>query len=75
MFSFVWNDVKAVINVQKHGVSFDEAKTVFDDPAAAFLEERPAWQVAQGHCQNAERRNSDVHQYIYYIIFHHAPRF
>ena len=37
MFSFVWNDVKAVINVQKHGVSFDEAKTVFDDPEALLI--------------------------------------
>ena len=37
VFSFVWNDVKAVINVQKHGVSFDEAKTVFDDPEALLI--------------------------------------
>ena len=37
MFSFVWNGVKAVINVQKHGVSFDEAKTVFDDPEALLI--------------------------------------
>jgi uncharacterized protein len=29
---FEWNDNKAVGNLSKHGVSFDEAKTVFDDP-------------------------------------------
>lgn len=28
---FVWNRSKAEINWQKHGVSFDEASTVFDD--------------------------------------------
>ncbi|GAP98116.1 BrnT family toxin [Leptolyngbya sp. NIES-2104] len=29
---FEWDEVKAVRNLSKHGVSFEEAKTVFDDP-------------------------------------------
>lgn len=29
---FEWDDSKAVSNFSKHRVSFDEAKTVFDDP-------------------------------------------
>jgi uncharacterized protein len=29
---FEWNDNKAIRNLSKHGVSFDEAKTVFNDP-------------------------------------------
>jgi uncharacterized protein len=29
---FDWDTNKAVSNLSKHGVSFDEAKTVFDDP-------------------------------------------
>ena len=29
---FEWNDNKADRNLSKHRVSFDEAKTVFDDP-------------------------------------------
>ncbi|MBO1347481.1 MAG: BrnT family toxin [Hormoscilla sp. GUM202] len=29
---FEWNQEKAQSNLSKHGVSFDEAKTVFDDP-------------------------------------------
>lgn len=29
---FEWGEVKAVRNLSKHGVSFEEAKTVFDDP-------------------------------------------
>jgi uncharacterized DUF497 family protein len=29
---FEWNDDKAASNLSKHKVSFDEAKTVFDDP-------------------------------------------
>lgn len=29
---FEWDENKANKNLAKHGVSFDEAKTVFDDP-------------------------------------------
>ncbi|ELS00050.1 hypothetical protein GLO73106DRAFT_00039030 [Gloeocapsa sp. PCC 73106] len=29
---FEWNNEKAASNLAKHGVSFEEAKTVFDDP-------------------------------------------
>jgi uncharacterized protein len=34
MFKFEWDDPKAVSNLQKHGVSFDEALSVFGDPLA-----------------------------------------
>ena len=30
--SFQWDPQKARINFQKHGISFEEAKQVFDDP-------------------------------------------
>ncbi len=30
--NFEWDSDKAVRNIQKHGVDFEEAKTVFDDP-------------------------------------------
>lgn len=29
---FAWNETKAKVNLSKHRVSFEEAKTVFDDP-------------------------------------------
>ena len=29
---FEWDSAKATANLTKHGVSFDEAKTAFDDP-------------------------------------------
>jgi uncharacterized DUF497 family protein len=29
---FEWDQTKAAANVSKHAVSFDESKTVFDDP-------------------------------------------
>ena len=31
---FTWDQVKAAINCQKHGVDFNEASTVFGDPLA-----------------------------------------
>ena len=33
--SFAWNALKAAGNLRKHGVSFDEAATVFFDPLSA----------------------------------------
>lgn len=30
--SFIWDPVKAAANLRKHGVSFPEATTAFDDP-------------------------------------------
>lgn len=32
MMNFEWNEEKSAANVAKHGVAFDEAKTIFDDP-------------------------------------------
>jgi len=29
---FEWDEAKAVANIVKHGISFEEAVTVFDDP-------------------------------------------
>ena len=29
---FEWDEAKAILNQQKHGVSFEEAISVFDDP-------------------------------------------
>jgi uncharacterized protein len=34
MFKFEWDDTKAASNLTKHGVSFDEAVSVFDDEMA-----------------------------------------
>lgn len=33
---FEWDPRKATSNLKKHGVSFDEAKTAFDDKLAAY---------------------------------------
>ena len=38
--SFEWYEEKAVANLRKHGVSFEEAQTVFNDPMALTIEDR-----------------------------------
>ncbi|OGO91959.1 MAG: hypothetical protein A3F41_02615 [Coxiella sp. RIFCSPHIGHO2_12_FULL_44_14] len=35
--TFEWDDTKASANKRKHGISFDEAKTVFFDENAAVI--------------------------------------
>ena len=34
---FEWDETKAKANIAKHGVSFDEAKTVFSDECARLI--------------------------------------
>ncbi len=45
---FEWDDDKAASNRQKHGVDFEEAKTVFEDPFAITIADDP-------HSENEER--------------------
>ena len=37
---FEWDEDKAVKNIQKHNISFQEAKTVFSDPIAITIYDR-----------------------------------
>lgn len=37
MLSFVWDEEKAKINLEKHGISFAEAKNVFYDEHARLI--------------------------------------
>jgi uncharacterized DUF497 family protein len=39
LIQFVWDPVKAEHNSRKHGVSFDEASTVFKDPLAVIFDD------------------------------------
>jgi len=36
---FEWDQLKAATNLKKHGVSFEEAKTVFDNPLAVIFDD------------------------------------
>ena len=39
VITFEWDDEKAARNFEKHGVSFDEASTVFYDPHAIVVDD------------------------------------
>lgn len=39
---FEWDDAKAAQNIRKHGVAFEAAKEVFDDPFALESVDSPA---------------------------------
>ncbi len=54
MLSFEWDDGKAASNWRKHGVTFEEAASVFEDPLAAIFEdEAHSWgerrEIIVGH--------------------------
>jgi uncharacterized protein len=37
---FQWDSKKATANMRKHGISFDEAVTVFKDPLALIFDDK-----------------------------------
>ncbi len=37
---FEWDETKAKANLAKHGVAFEEAKTIFNDPHLVTFEDR-----------------------------------
>lgn len=37
---FTWDVQKAITNFEKHGISFEEAATVFSDPEGLHLEDK-----------------------------------
>ena len=37
---FEWDEAKASVNAEKHGVTFEEASSVFGDPLARMLPDR-----------------------------------
>ena len=40
-YRFEWDEKKAKSNFKRHGVRFDEATTVFDDPLARIFDDEP----------------------------------
>ena len=56
--TFEWDKRKAVSNLRKHGVSFDEAVTVFNSPLALIFDDeehstdKEQREIAIGHSAN-----------------------
>jgi len=47
-YTFIWDNEKNKSNIVKHGITFNEATTVFDDDDAIFIKD-------DAHSQNEER--------------------
>ncbi len=47
-YPFIWDDEKNALNIKKHGISFREATTVFDDDNAVYFDD-------EAHSQEEER--------------------
>lgn len=48
---FSWDTGKAIINFEKHGVPFEEAATIFDDPDGLDWED-----IAHSHSEQRNKR-------------------
>jgi uncharacterized DUF497 family protein len=56
---FEWDDEKALRNLRKHGVSFEEAQTVFDDDLATIRSDEDH---SVGEIRDQSRRGNPYHQ-------------
>ena len=56
---FEWDSAKAESNFAKHGVSFEEALTVFMDPNPAFMRSRTIRVLSVARSLSVTRFNSD----------------
>lgn len=58
----VWDDDKAGRNARKHGVTFEEAATVFSDPLALIIED-------ENHPENARIIGESLAARILLVVF------
>lgn len=57
-----WDENKAELNAHKHGVTFEEAATVFSDPLALIVEDH-------GHPENARIIGESIAARILLVVF------
>jgi uncharacterized DUF497 family protein len=55
---FEWDEAKAISNLSKHSVSFEEAKTVFGNPLALIFDDeehsaKEYREIIMGHSRNS----------------------
>ena len=59
---FAWDEAKADANARKHGVTFDEATTVFLDPLALIIED-------PGHPANVRIIGESISQRVLLVVY------
>ena len=59
---FEWDDAKAASNYRKHNVTFEQARTAFDDPDCVDRDDPdPAWSADSCDSMDAEREPGSYH--------------
>ena len=58
----MWDGHKAELNARKHGVTFEEAATVFSDPLALIIED-------ESHPENARIIGESIAARILLVVF------
>ena len=58
----MWDERKADLNTRKHGVTFEEAATVFSDPLALIIED-------ESHAENARIIGESAASRILLVVF------
>jgi uncharacterized protein len=59
---FAWDRRKADLNARKHGVTFEEAATVFSDPLALIIED-------EDHPDNARIIGESAASRVLFVVF------
>ena len=57
---FIWDDNKAELNALKHGITFEEAVTVFADPYLQFTEDSQHSQREEREWAIGEAENGSI---------------
>ncbi len=68
-YEFSWHPAKAQSNVRKHGVTFDDASTVFGDPLSLLMKD-------PGHAHQEERYlllGMSIQQKLLVVAFAERP--
>jgi hypothetical protein len=64
-FLFEWDPIKAELNKRNHGVTFEEAQSVFDDPLAVIFDD-------EAHSTYEDREiiiGHSVHEELLFVCF------
>jgi uncharacterized DUF497 family protein len=65
LFQFEWDAIKAIANVRKHGVSFELACTVFNDPRLLTVADLEHSQVEERWFSIGCARNGEMLSVVY----------
>lgn len=64
-FPFEWDEEKAEINIKKHKIGFDEAKSVFGDPFSITVDDPDHSEAEQRYIDIGKSENGKLFVVVY----------